>query len=150
MLIFQRPEWLAYFSSSPCYLSHSYREALTSMTTFCGSSMFALSLGLRPHGIFSCESRFITKIASHRPPWVRLKKSTILPLFRPLSAWSVSGTLPEQHYRFTRISTAVASLAHRQNFSVAGVSRPFRTAMPKVTGFGSGVSRTNCTRLPKL
>ena len=40
------------------------------------------------------------------------------------------------------------SFAHCQNFSVAGLSRPFRAAMPKEMGFGSGVSRTNFTRLP--
>ena len=45
---------------------------------------------------------------------------------------------------------AAASFAHRQNFSVAGLSRPFRAAMPKDIGFGSGVSRTNFTRLPKV
>jgi hypothetical protein len=42
------------------------------------------------------------------------------------------------------------SFAHCQNFSVAGLSRPFRAAMPKEIGLGSGVSRTSFTRLPKL
>jgi len=60
---------------------------------------------------------------------------------------------PLRDYRFyffekTPIDAA-ASLAHCQNFSVAGVRRPLRTAMPKEIGFGSGVSRTNFTRLPK-
>jgi DNA repair photolyase len=41
-------------------------------------------------------------------------------------------------------------LAHSQNFSAAGLSRPFRAAMPNPMGFSSGVSRTSFIRLPKL
>ena len=45
---------------------------------------------------------------------------------------------------------ATASFANCQNFSVAGLRRPLRAAMPKEIGFGSGVSRSSFTRLPKL
>src|SRR6266478_883048 len=43
-----------------------------------------------------------------------------------------------------------ASLAHCQNFSVAGLSFPFRATMPTENGFGSGVRCKNFIRFPKL
>ena len=43
-----------------------------------------------------------------------------------------------------------ASFAHCQNFSAAGLSRPFRATMPTENGFGSGVRCKNFTRFPKL
>ena len=43
-----------------------------------------------------------------------------------------------------------ASFAHSQNFSAAGLSRPFGAAMPIEIGFGSGVRRKSFTRFPKL
>src|SRR5437762_13657391 len=42
-----------------------------------------------------------------------------------------------------------ASLAHCQNFSAAGLSRPFVPTMPTENGFGSGVRCKNFTRFPK-
>jgi hypothetical protein len=45
---------------------------------------------------------------------------------------------------------AAASFAHCQNFSAAGLSRPFDAAMPIEIGFGSGVRRKSFTRFPKL
>ena len=45
---------------------------------------------------------------------------------------------------------AAASFAHCQNFSVAGLSRSLRAAMPTEMGIGSGVRRKSFTRLPKL
>src|SRR6266576_393011 len=43
-----------------------------------------------------------------------------------------------------------ASLAHCQNFSAAGLRRPFVATMPTENGFGSGVKFKNFTRFPKL
>ena len=43
-----------------------------------------------------------------------------------------------------------ASLAHCQNFSAAGLSRPFVPTMPTGNGFGSGVMCKSFTRFPKL
>ena len=43
-----------------------------------------------------------------------------------------------------------ASLAHCQNFSAAGLSRPFAPTMPTEIGFGSGVMCKSFTRFPKV
>jgi hypothetical protein len=43
-----------------------------------------------------------------------------------------------------------ASFAHCQNFSAAGLSRPFVPTMPTEIGFGSGVMCKSFTRFPKL
>lgn len=51
---------------------------------------------------------------------------------------------------FATLDMETVWIAHCQNFSVAGLSRPFRATTPKESGFGSGVSRTSFTRLPKL
>jgi hypothetical protein len=51
----------------------------------------------------------------------------------------------EKHYYFD-----AASLAHCQNLSAAGLSRPFAPMMPAEIGFGSGVMCKNFTRFPKL
>ena len=58
--------------------------------------------------------------------------------------------LPRFGYCLKLTEAANACLAHWQNFSVAGLSFPLRVAMPKESGFGSGVSRTSFTRLAKL
>jgi len=42
-----------------------------------------------------------------------------------------------------------ASLAHRQNFSAAGLSLPLREIIPNGTRLGSGVRGISFTRLPK-
>jgi hypothetical protein len=65
-----------------------------------------------------------------------------------------SRTLPNS-YRgvrnpFGRAAGAAASLAHSQNFSAAGLSRPFSATMPTEIGFGSGVMCKSFTRFPKL
>jgi hypothetical protein len=41
-----------------------------------------------------------------------------------------------------------ASLAHAQNFSAAGLSRPFGAIMPIEIGLGSGMTRKRFTRFP--
>jgi hypothetical protein len=43
-----------------------------------------------------------------------------------------------------------ASFAHCQNFSLAGLSGPFRATMPTEIAFGSGVMCKSFTRFPKL
>jgi hypothetical protein len=45
---------------------------------------------------------------------------------------------------------ATACFAHCQNFSAAGLSRPFSAAMPTEIGFGSGMMCKSFTRFPKL
>jgi hypothetical protein len=45
---------------------------------------------------------------------------------------------------------AAASFAHFQNFSAARLSLPFGAAMPKATGFGSGVSCNSFSRRPTV
>jgi hypothetical protein len=50
----------------------------------------------------------------------------------------------------TSLHFAEAPLAHCQNFSAAGLSRPFSAAIPIDIGFGSGVRCKTFTRFPKL
>jgi hypothetical protein len=45
---------------------------------------------------------------------------------------------------------ATASFAHYQNFSAAGLGRPFGATMATPVGFGSGVICRSFTRFPKL
>jgi hypothetical protein len=63
-------------------------------------------------------------------------------------------TLPNSYRRapnaFGRAAGDAASLAHCQNFSAAGLSRPFAPTMPTEIGFGSGVMCKTFTRFPKL
>jgi hypothetical protein len=64
---------------------------------------------------------------------------------QPVQLAGCSFWIPASGYFFE-----AASLAHCQNFSAAGLSRPFVPAMPTEIGFGSGVMCTNFRRLPKL
>jgi hypothetical protein len=52
--------------------------------------------------------------------------------------------VPEQYH------LAAASFAHCQNFSAAGLRRPFGAAMPIENGFGSGMRCKSFTRFPKV
>ena len=118
--------------------------------------LFFIALGHPPEVRYQAEEGISPRIQrvldawEFSPAFVRTVTWDLVAWNRAASAFfaydalALETVLQSNHHDHAR----AAGLAHCQNFSAAVESGPRGAAMPKISGFGSGVRRRSFTRLP--